>query len=124
MSFKFFSTFVYYLQKKKKISKTYKLQPRKDRRLDFAAMDEFMDFILGAIEDHGSTAVRVFPPASHVLLLFSERLSSEVVSGMGEACLARRPPLSTCFSFILSVFSDGSFNFVGWGIYNHPSWLC
>ena len=53
---------------------------RKDRRLDFAAMDEFMDFILGAIKDHGSTAVRVFPPASHVLLLFSERLSSEVVS--------------------------------------------
>jgi hypothetical protein len=42
-----------------------------------------MDFILGAIKDHGSTAVRVFPPASHVLLLFSERLSSEVVS---EAC--------------------------------------
>lgn len=42
-----------------------------------------MDFILGAIKDHGSTAVRVFPPASHVLLLFSERLSSEVVS---DAC--------------------------------------
>ena len=38
-----------------------------------------MDFILGAIKDHGSTAVRVFPPASHVLLLFSERLSNEVV---------------------------------------------
>jgi recyclin-1 len=53
---------------------------RKDKRLDFAAMDEFMDFILGAIKDHGSTAVRVFPPASLVLLLFSERLSSEVVS--------------------------------------------
>ena len=39
-----------------------------------------MEFILEAIKDHGSTAVRVFPPASHVLLLFSERLSSEVVS--------------------------------------------
>jgi recyclin-1 len=39
-----------------------------------------MDFILQAIKEHGSTAVRVFPPASHVLLLFSERLSSEVVS--------------------------------------------
>ena len=51
-----------------------------------------MDFILEAIKDHGSTAVRVFPPASHVLLLFSERLSSEVVS---KTC-------STCFS--LSVF--------------------
>ena len=51
-----------------------------------------MEFILGAIKHHGSTAVRVFPPASLVLLLFSERLSSEVVS---EAC-------STCFS--LSVY--------------------
>ena len=39
-----------------------------------------MDFILEAIEEHGSTAVRVFPSASQVLLLFSERLSSEVVS--------------------------------------------
>ena len=38
-----------------------------------------MDFILQAIKEHGSTAVRVFPPASHVLLLFSERLSTEVV---------------------------------------------
>ena len=56
---------------------------RKDQRLDFAAMDEFIDFILEAIKDHGSTAVRVFPPASHVVLLFSERLSNEVVS---EAC--------------------------------------
>ena len=57
-----------------------KNKTRKDKRLDFAAMDEFMDFILGSIKHHGSTAVRVFPPASHVLLLFSERLSSEVVS--------------------------------------------
>lgn len=59
---------------------------RKDKRLDFAAMDEFMDFILGTIKDHGSTAVRVFPPASHVLLLFSERLSSEVVSEAWSTC--------------------------------------
>ena len=39
-----------------------------------------MDFILQTIKEHGSTAVRVFPPASQVLLLFSDRLSSEVVS--------------------------------------------
>ena len=38
-----------------------------------------MDFILLAIKEHGSIAVRVFPPASHVLLFFSERLSNEVV---------------------------------------------
>ena len=52
---------------------------RKDQKLDFAAMDGFMDFILSTIKEHGSTAVRVFPPASHVLLLFSDRLSTEVV---------------------------------------------
>lgn len=43
-------------------------------------MDEFIEFILLAIKEYGSTAVRVFPPASHVLLFFSERLSTEVVS--------------------------------------------
>jgi hypothetical protein len=30
---------------------------RKDKRLYFAAMDEFMDLILGAIKDHVSTGV-------------------------------------------------------------------
>ena len=84
------------------------LAPRKDKRLDFGAMDEFMDFILEAIRDHGSTAVRVFPPASHVLLLFSERLSSEVVS-KGFVQLVR---------FFLT---DRLLK--GWGIYNHPSRL-
>ena len=69
-----------------------------------------MDFILGAIKDHGSTAVRVFPPASHVLLLFSERLSSEVVN---EACQV----------VLICQFSDGSSTLLGWGIYNDPSRL-
>lgn len=84
------------------------LAPRKDKKLDFGAMDEFMDFILEAIRDHGSTAVRVFPPASHVLLLFSERLSSEVVS--------------RAFVNFLS-FSLTDRLLKGWGIYNHSSRL-
>ena len=42
-------------------------------------MDEFMDVILQAINEHGARAVRVFPPASQVLVLFSERLANEVV---------------------------------------------
>ena len=67
-----------------------------------------MDFILEAIRDHGSTAVRVFPPASHVLLLFSERLSSEVVS-KGFVQLVRFF-LTDCL-------------LKGWGIYNHSSRL-
>ncbi|KAG5650731.1 hypothetical protein H0H81_011231 [Sphagnurus paluster] len=51
----------------------------KEGGLDFDAMDEFMTGVLKAIEDHGTRAVRVFPPASLVLLLFAERLASEVV---------------------------------------------
>lgn len=38
-----------------------------------------MDVILQAIDEHGARAVRVFPPASQVLVLFSERLANEVV---------------------------------------------
>lgn len=52
---------------------------RTEGQLDFLAMDEFMDVILQAIDEHGARAVRVFPPASQVLLLFSERLANEVV---------------------------------------------
>lgn len=43
-------------------------------------MDAFMNEILGAIVEHGSRAVRVFPPASQVLILFAERIATEVVS--------------------------------------------
>ena len=52
---------------------------RTEGQLDFFAMDEFMDTILKSIDEHGARAVRVFPPASQVLVLFSERLANEVV---------------------------------------------
>jgi len=55
---------------------------RSEEQLDFQAMDEFMDIIIGSINEHGARAVRVFPPASQVLLLFSERLAAEVVSAL------------------------------------------
>lgn len=42
-------------------------------------MDQFMDVVLSAIRGHGAQAVRVFPPASQVLILFSDRLAMEVV---------------------------------------------
>lgn len=42
-------------------------------------MDEFIDDIVAAIQDHGARAVRVFPPASHVLIYFSDRLANDVV---------------------------------------------
>jgi recyclin-1 len=42
-------------------------------------MDEFMDDLITAINNHGARAVRIFPPASHVILYFSERIANEVV---------------------------------------------
>ena len=53
---------------------------RKDEELDFTAMDEFIADILGALQEHGSRAVRVFPPEANVLLSFADRLANEVVS--------------------------------------------
>lgn len=50
---------------------------RKDRRLDFAAVDEFTDFILGG---RFKIMVLLLFVSSHYLLIFSEHLSSEVVS--------------------------------------------
>lgn len=58
--------------------------------LDFTAMDEFMGSILSALQEHGARAVRVFPPAAHVLLAFSDRIAGEVVSSV---------PFSISFNF-------------------------
>jgi recyclin-1 len=62
-------------------------------------MDEFMSDILGSIIEHGSRAVRVFPPASQVLIAFADRIAVEVV---------RRSMVSVVF------FSDGILVEVGW----------
>ncbi|KAG6876608.1 hypothetical protein C0993_001953 [Termitomyces sp. T159_Od127] len=50
-----------------------------DGALYFDAMDEFMGGVLKAIEEHGSRAVRVFPPAAQVLVAFAERVANDVV---------------------------------------------
>jgi len=42
-------------------------------------MDEFMAQILDAIHEHGSRAVRIFPPHAQVLVSFADRLANEVV---------------------------------------------
>jgi recyclin-1 len=47
--------------------------------LDFDAMDGFMAHIFESLREHGSRAVRVFPPSSQVLLAFAERVANEVV---------------------------------------------
>lgn len=42
-------------------------------------MDAFMVLVLDALREHGSRAVRVFPPAAGVLLSFADRIATEVV---------------------------------------------
>ncbi|KAI0046320.1 hypothetical protein FA95DRAFT_1583077 [Auriscalpium vulgare] len=48
--------------------------------LNFDPMDKFMNFVLDAVREHGSRAVRVFPPAAGVLIAFSDRIALEVVA--------------------------------------------
>ncbi|KAJ7164689.1 exocyst complex component Sec10-domain-containing protein [Mycena crocata] len=62
--------------------------------LNFDAMDEFMGVILGAITEHGSRAVRVFPPASDVLISFCDRVATEVVAEYTTSLLTRARELS------------------------------
>ena len=42
-------------------------------------MDDFVANVVGSVIEHGSRAVRVFPPPSQVLIAFADRLASEVV---------------------------------------------
>jgi len=66
-----------------------------DGSLDFGAMDEFMSLILDALAEHGSRAVRVFPPASGVLVAFADKLAGEVVSEYVTSLLTRARQLGT-----------------------------
>ena len=43
-------------------------------------MDKFIGHTVAVIVEHGSRAMRVFPPASHVLVAFADRVANEVVS--------------------------------------------
>ncbi|KAJ7075859.1 exocyst complex component Sec10-like protein [Mycena belliarum] len=65
-----------------------------DGFLNFDAMDEFMGTILGAITEHGSRAVRVFPPASDVLISFCDRVACEVVADYITSLLTRAREIS------------------------------
>jgi hypothetical protein len=55
-----------------------KVYSRSEGVLDFDSMDAFMIFVLKAIHEHGARAVRVFPPASQVIISFAERIANEV----------------------------------------------
>ncbi|KAI0824477.1 exocyst complex component Sec10-like protein [Trametes gibbosa] len=65
-----------------------------EEELDFTAMDEFVAEILGALEEHGSRAVRVFPPDANVLLAFADRLANEVVGEYVTSLLTRAREIS------------------------------
>ncbi|KAF8208698.1 exocyst complex component Sec10-domain-containing protein [Mycena galopus ATCC 62051] len=65
-----------------------------ERLLNFDPMDEFMASILGAITEYGSRAVRVFPPASDVLISFCDRVAIEVVAEYTTSLLTRAREIS------------------------------
>ncbi|KAH8102307.1 exocyst complex component Sec10-like protein [Cristinia sonorae] len=66
-----------------------------NQELDFDAMDGFMTHVLDALREHGTRAVRVFPPPANVLLSFAERLANEVVAEYISPLLDRARELST-----------------------------
>ncbi|OCH87584.1 hypothetical protein OBBRIDRAFT_889675 [Obba rivulosa] len=65
-----------------------------DGTLDFDAMDTFMTDVLDALTEHGSRAVRVFPPEARVLLSFADRLAMDVVGEYISSLLTRARELS------------------------------
>jgi len=47
--------------------------------LNFDAMHEFITAMNTSLAEDGSRAVRVFPPASEVLIQFADRVATEIV---------------------------------------------
>ena len=52
-------------------------------------MDSFLSYIIGSLQKAATTTNAVFPPASCVLLLFAERLGTEIVAEYVNGLLAR-----------------------------------
>jgi len=52
-------------------------------------MDSFISYVINSLQKAAATANAVFPPASCVLLLFSERLGVEIVAEYVNGLLAR-----------------------------------
>ncbi|KAG1767604.1 exocyst complex component Sec10-like protein [Suillus placidus] len=65
-----------------------------ENTLDFTPMDEFMASVIRALEEHGTRAVFVFPPAAGVLIGFAERVANEVVGEYIAPLLTRARELS------------------------------
>ncbi|VDC04328.1 unnamed protein product [Peniophora sp. CBMAI 1063] len=69
-------------------------------KLDFGPMDGFMVFVIEALREHGERAVRVFPPASRVLVSFADRLANEVVGEYITPLLTQARALQTSALFL------------------------
>ena len=67
--------------------------------LNFEPMDAFMGFVLDALREHGSRAVRVFPPAAGVLVSFADRVATEVVR-RHTSCLRHAHPRGSTWNLI------------------------
>ncbi|KAG0696196.1 exocyst complex component Sec10-like protein [Suillus ampliporus] len=65
-----------------------------ENTLDFTPMDEFMASVIRALEEHGTRAVLVFPPAAGVLIGFAERVANEVVGEYIAPLLTRAREIS------------------------------
>lgn len=65
-----------------------------ENTLDFTPMDEFMASVIRALEEHGTRAVFVFPPAAGVLIGFAERVANEVVGEYIAPLLTRAREIS------------------------------
>ncbi|KAG2050796.1 hypothetical protein BDR06DRAFT_917325 [Suillus hirtellus] len=65
-----------------------------ENTLDFTPMDEFMASVIRALEEHGTRAVFVFPPAAGVLVGFAERVANEVVGEYIAPLLTRAREIS------------------------------
>ncbi|CAK5284347.1 unnamed protein product [Mycena citricolor] len=78
-----------------------------EESLNFSAMDDFMASVLGAIAEHGSRAVRVFPPASDVLISFCDRIAVDVVSDYITSLLTRAREISNAIFLRATAASFG-----------------
>jgi recyclin-1 len=66
-------------------------------------MDAFLSYVLGALREHGSRAVRVFPPQAGVLGMFAERVGGEVVSTVSLPLISISTSIFLCFVLRASV---------------------
>lgn len=71
------------------LQNTFDSRFRSSNALSFDAMDSFMSHICAQLSKSGSVAVEVFPPHARVLVLFTDRLLTDVVGEYVSGVLLR-----------------------------------